>query len=518
MKATLKPGNKFIPFSDAVADGQMDHFLREPESVLDDRASPTFAGVLRPGIKVPKNDGQDRLTSQELETYHRMMKVHLSPREIEKVIGKELRPENVGYFSVYGSECRAEPEHASMIRKLYGNERGEIHRLRITFVDSEWWEIFPHKLMAFRESGLYCSSEPRDGQLIATRDISKDGVQESGPSRPFRRKLKEFPCIPDDCPIYQKGHCKLSGLLHFLILGVPGTDVWRLPTSSWNSVRGIVTKIKRFKNALSQSGRELIGIPFWLYKYKASVSVWDASRGRRRRVEQWLFAVEAPDFPLSDLLVKQAGFSVSQSLQLPMLTNPTAESRDSKCVPPKKDENEEEAKNPNPAGLEAKHIVPEDPAVSSESVTRPSQPAEPVKTMLPSFPAAEPYAPMISQEEVMAHLREKIQNEVEPKGSVPLEVITLSAERFHKQRLSDLTLTELQKLDGAIEEFKCSSWAHCKRCESLVHPEVKSDSLRHYQEIFCRNCQSKETPRASALPPKLTVVKKPAGQIQGAGF
>lgn len=118
----------------------------------------------------------------------------------------------------------------------------------------------------------------------------------------------------------------------------------------------------------------------------------------------------------------------------------------------------------------------------------------------------------------MSKLREKIQNEVEPKGSIPLEVITLSAARLHKQRLLDFTLTELQKLDGAIEEFKRAPWAHCRRCETLVHPEVKGESLRHYQEIFCRNCQSKEPARASALPPKLTVVKKPAGQVQNAGF
>lgn len=118
----------------------------------------------------------------------------------------------------------------------------------------------------------------------------------------------------------------------------------------------------------------------------------------------------------------------------------------------------------------------------------------------------------------MAQLREKIQNEVEPRGAVPLEVISLPAERSHKQRLIDFTLMELQKLDSAIEEFKRSPWAHCRRCESLVHPEVKSDSLRRHQEVFCRNCQSKETPRASSLPPKLTVVKKPAGQILDAGF
>ncbi|MCG3117705.1 MAG: hypothetical protein LLH30_18705 [Candidatus Manganitrophus sp. SA1] len=520
MKTTSKHPNKFIPFSDAIADGKMERLWHEPESILDDRASPTYAGVLRPGIKVPQNDGPHRLSVAEMQTYRRMMKEHLSPREIEKAIGKELRPENVGYFSVYSSECRTDPEHAVRIRKLYGNETGEIQRVRITFPENDWWDIIPHKLMAFRESGLYCSSEPKEGQLIATRDISMDGPPEGGPSRPFRRRLKQFPCVPDECPVYQKNYCKLSGLLHFLIVGVPGTDVWRVPTNSWHSVRGILKKITRFNKALSRRGRELAGIPFWLSKYKASVSIWDPKKGRRRRVDQWLFGIEAPEFPLADLLVKHAGFTVPESMALPMLPSAAAADRgDPKAAAPatrSQNESKEETKTETSAETSAGERPRFDPQ-PQEIRSQESKPAKP--EFFPSL-VSDGATPAISEEATITGLREKIQKEVEPKGSVPMEVITLCSERFRKHRLSELTLGELQQLDRSIEDYKRSPWAHCSRCSSLLYPEAKSEAsgaIGHDPNTLCRECRKNESSR-STLPPMLTVERKPAGQIQGAGF
>lgn len=520
MKATLnKPPdpNRFIHFSDAVADGKVDHLWREPESILEDRFSSTYAGVLRPGIKVPKKDGPHRLTPGEQQTYQRMMTDHISPREIEKKLGKELEPENVGYFSVYGSECRTNPEHADLIRSLYGNEQGEIQRLRITFVDNDWWEIIPHKLMAFRKRGLYCSSEPKNGQLIATRDTSMDGPEEGIPNRPFRRKLKQLPCVPDECPIYQKNYCKLSAILHFVIIGVPGTDVWRVPTNSWHSVRGILKKIRRFNKALSRRDRELMGIPFMLYKYKGEVSIWDSKRQSKQKVNRWLFGIEAPEFPLADLLVKQAGFDVNGSLELPMIPNrPVREKINPTRAVPISDQNE------------IKEIVKADEAAgappSLETLGEsplPEGPEEPAVSPAESITSAPPHADMAENSEtddaVMKALREKIQNEIEPKGAVPIEVITCCAQRLRKSRLSELTFQELVELDGSIEGYKLHPWAQCSRCPSLLHPEVKGYSMKHYQEALCRECRRKEAPH-STLPPILSAERKPTGQVQGAGF
>lgn len=510
--AASKPQEDFIHFSDAAADGRIEMF-HEPESILEDRQSGSFAGVLRPGIKVPREKGPNALNPKERSLYQKMIKENISPREIEKVLGKELDPKNVGYFSVYGSECKSNPRSAERIRSLYGDHNREIKRLRITFVDNEWWQIIPHKLMAFRKRGLYCSSEPVDGTLIATRDTSMDGPDENenGPNRPFRRKLKEFPCVPDRCPIYQKGYCRLSGLLNFLIVGVPGTDIWRLPTSSWHSVRGVMEQILRFKKALSKMGGSLVGIPFWLYKYESEVSSWDATKRSKVRLKQWLFGVDSPEFPLSDLLVKHAGYIVNDATPSPLAASESVDKEPEINAPalPAMPESSDPA--------EKKEV----PIVSNEEMIKTAVPK--VKEDLPSPVMNDPpekSIPLFSSDhatEEIDALRLKIQNEVEPRGPVPMEVINIQTGRMRKSRMSELTLEELKDIERAIGEYKVSPWEHCVSCRSLLSPEVKGYSIQHFQKALCRDCQKLEK-GVSNLPPQRSVVRKAAGQVQGAGF
>ncbi|MBI3803579.1 MAG: hypothetical protein HY282_07425 [Nitrospirae bacterium] len=515
MKSTVaaaKPQEDFIHFSDAAADGKVEMF-REPESILEDRQSGSCAGVLRPGIKVPKEEEPNRLTPNELAIYQKMMKENISPREIEKVIGKELKPKNVGYFSVYGTECKSDPQSADRIRELYANEKGEIKRLRIIFTDNNWWKIIPHKLMAFKKRGLYCSSEPINGQLIATRDTSLDGPEDNGstPNRPFRRTLKKFPCVPDECPVYQNGYCRLSGLMNFLIVGVPGTDIWRLPTSSWYSVRGVMEKIVRFNKALSKAGGSLIGIPFWLFKYELEVAGWDAKKKTKIRLKQWLFGIDCPELPLSDLMVKHAGFDISGSFQLPMAPNRPAAGDPGISVPAVSSE-------PKPVDGADKKDIPTDRKIEPPTTVTPevneerpaSSEGEDKAKSIPLFPASH-------TEGEIEHFRTKIQNEVEPRGPVPMDFINLQTGRLHKTRMSDLTLDELRNLERSIEEYKISPWERCSSCRGLLSPDVKGYSLKHFQKALCRECQKKEK-GASNLPPQLSVVRKPTGQILDAGF
>ncbi|HZR47206.1 MAG TPA: hypothetical protein VFA47_10905 [Candidatus Manganitrophaceae bacterium] len=504
-----KTREDFIYFSDAAADGKVEMF-REPESILEDRQSGSCAGVLRPGIKVPKTKGPNTLNPDENALYQKMMKENISPREIERVIGKELDPKNVGYFSVYASECKSNPQSAEKIRSLYGDKNGEIKRLRITFVDSEWWQIIPHKLMAFRKRGLYCSSEPVDGKLIATRDTSMDGPEENegGPNRPFRRKLKRFPCVPDECDVYQKGYCRLSGLLNFMIVGVPGTDIWKLPTSSWHSVRGIMEKILRFKKALSKMGGSLVGVPFWLFKYESEVAGWDSNKRSKVRLKQWLFGIDCPELPLSDLLVKQAGYKINEATPSPA---PNDSPRDRETGVP--------AVLPMSESVDQTEKK-ENPILSN---------VETIKTVLPEIKVEIP-APMMSDHsgtaalfpanqttEEMERLRVKIQSEVEPRGPVPMEFINIQTVRMRKTRMSELTLEELKQIERAIGEFRSSPWERCASCGGLLDPEVKEYSTKHFHKGLCRDCQKKEK-GASNLPPQLSVVRKTAGQVQGAGF
>jgi|GEM_PF-4673931 len=507
--AASKPKEDFIHFSDAAADGKIEMF-REPESVLEDRTSGSFAGVLRPGIKVPREKGPNALNPEEHSVYQKMVKENISPREIEKIIGKELDPKNVGYFSVYASECKSNPRSAEKIRSLYGDQNGEIKRLRITFVDNEWWQIIPHKLMAFRKRGLYCSSEPVNGTLIATRDTSMDGPDENGggPNRPFRRRLKRFPCVPDECDVYQKGYCRLSGLLNFLIVGVPGTDIWRLPTSSWHSVRGVMETVLRFKKALSKIGGSLVGIPFWLFKFESEVAGWDPTKRSKVRLKQWLFGIDCPELPLSDLLVKHAGFNVDETIQSPP-SGPAVGAR----------ENDVPVVSSMPEGVDQTDRK-EIPVLSN---------VETIKTVVPEVKEELP-APVMNDgsgtaalvpanqaAEELERLRVKIQSEVEPRGPVPMEFINIQTVRMRKTRMSELTWEELKQIERAIGEFRISPWERCASCGGLLAPEVKEYSTKHFHKGLCRDCQKKEK-GASNLPPQRSVVRKTAGQVQGAGF
>lgn len=313
--------NNITHLSDALADGKVD-FLNEPESVLGHRLLPSYAGVLRAGTKVPYQSGPHSLNDREKALYISMVAQGKSPREIEKALNKDLRPNNSPYFSVYRSECVNNPDHADLIRKLYGNSNGEIHRIRIIFLSDKWWEVIPHKLAAFKTSGLFCSSEPIGGQLIASREpelAARNG--EGKPKRHFTSQKEKFPCVPDECPIYQANGCKFAGVLHFMILGVPGTDIWRLTTTSWNGVRAIKEKIDRFHAALTRAGKSIVGMPFELFKVESDISRMDPIKGRVR-TKQWIPKIDCPEMPLSDLIAESAGFKKVVHKALPKV--PTA--------------------------------------------------------------------------------------------------------------------------------------------------------------------------------------------------
>jgi len=249
--------------------------VEEPESILGHGRVSNYAGVIRSGTKVPHERGKNVLTPEEMALYVRRTHERVCPKEIEKELGKPLCLKNAPFFSVYRSECKNNPDHADLIRHLYANSRGEIDRLKITFVSENWWEIIPQKLIAFRRGEIFCSSEPIGGKLIATRDPEIEPDQQGNKGRGLFPKKITLPCVPHECPIYQESRCRFSGVLHFLILGVPGTDLWRLPTQSWYSLRGMIEKIRMFKAVLARTGQSMIGIPFDLFKAEAEISRWD---------------------------------------------------------------------------------------------------------------------------------------------------------------------------------------------------------------------------------------------------
>lgn len=549
--------SNIVHLSDAVADGKAD-MPAEPESVLGHRLLPTYAGVLRSGIKVPYESGKNALSAKERALYEKWISEGRSPREIEKEIKKDLRPTNVPYFSVYRSECKNNPEHADLIRSLYGNSRGEIHRLRITLISDKWWEAIPHQLMAFRKSGLYCSSEPIGGQLIATRDpeINQEVEKKEKTRREFKRKKVTLACIPDECPIYGASGCRFSGVLHFMILGVPGTDVWRLPTTSWYSVRAIMEKIAMFQSALASKGRSLVGIPFEVFKYEAEISRWDPEKGRVRS-KQWIIRIDCPELPLADLIVQSAGFGLIRQPQelLPVNGTHGPGSRAATGGSSNIRVAQEKGRPPEAAEAPGADLPVLSPDLPTEGKSTSEKPTDHERREEDQNKKEETKTPAASQgneekktgwgtaceggtespqeEMTLEELRVAILGEVQPIGSVPPKTVQEYLHSVGKNHFKDLSkgeakglhkhilktkeeMTEASKPAGGTPGAGSAEKAKtCSACQVEIANEVEQYSLKRFRRPLCRSCQEKEK---GTLPNQTTPQRKAPGQVPDALF
>jgi len=518
---SFNENQKVTYLSDAVADNP-DNLIPEPESILTNRRMQTYAGTLRPGIKVPFENGKDSLSSKEKTLYKKRTREGKSPREIEAEIGKILRPRNVPYFSVYRSECKNRPEHADLIRSLYGNERGEIHKLQITFLSDKWWEVLPHNLMAFRRSGLYCSSERIGGKLIASRDpaFEKGNGQKNDATRRFKREKVTFPCIPDQCSIYQSRGCQFSGILHFLILGVPGCDLWRLPTTSMYSVSAIYKKLSDFNQAFAKKGKSIIGMPFTLYKAESEISRWDPERVRVRN-KQWIIRIDCPELPLADLMVQMGTFHLEGRDGDKRLL----ESRDKGNGTLKEHPTTEKASvadTPMQNQDSPSHHPHDAESEGTERNQRENEKGHRNRNTKGS--PAKQKADEIEEEEIikngetgsMTEIRTSIFSELEPIGSVSMAVVETFLASVNKTRFDALSLEEAKRLyQKVMTAKKEGETKSCSNCKTSLTSQVAEYSMRHYGIPFCMNCQKKRTDH---LPPQTKAERKPKKQFEDSIF
>jgi len=518
---SFNENQKVTYLSDAVADDTVD-LIPEPESILTNRRMQTYAGTLRPGIKVPFDTGKDALSPKEKTLYKKRTREGKSPREIEAEIGKILRPKNVPYFSVYRSECKNRPEHADLIRSLYGNERGEIHRLQITFLSDKWWEYLPHNLMAFRRSGLYCSSERIGGKLIASRDpaFEKGMGQKNDATRRFKREKVTFPCVPDQCPIYQSRGCQFSGILHFLILGVPGCDLWRLPTTSMYSVAAIYKKLNDFNRAFAKKGKSIIGMTFELYKAEEKISRWDPERGRVRN-KQWIIRIDCPELPLADLIVQMGAIHLESHVADKHLLEsrdkgtgalkeyPTTETASAADVPMQNQDSP--SHRPHDAESEGTETNGRGGENGQGNRNRKEKPERQKEDEIEE-------EKIIKNGETgsMTEIRTSIFSELEPIGSVSMAVVETFLASVNKTRFDALSLEEAKRLyQKVMTAKKEGETKSCSFCKTSLTSQVAEYSMRHYGIPFCMDCQKK---RADHLPPQTKAERKPKKQFEDSIF
>jgi hypothetical protein len=258
------------------------------------------AGVIRPGIMKLKPG----CTKEDELLYDKLVKEGLTWEEIDRKLGvdqygrSKLIPANVDYFTVLPGDCE-NPESAKEIMRLYADKDGKLRSFPVWFPVNEWWNIIPHSLRCFGQSGIKFRSnfrEIRTPHSVKLERVCEYPLEVVPGKRIFGgRPWGERPCDPDTCPEYQSGQCKLGGVLQFYIPGIKGAGVWLLPTTSWYSLVRIKSTLEMISGI---TGGRLAGIlvdgktPFVVRKIYEEVPAVDVTTGKPVRRGQWLITLE----------------------------------------------------------------------------------------------------------------------------------------------------------------------------------------------------------------------------------
>ena len=183
-----------------------------PIKGISDRPRLPRLGKIRLGVKV-EPEGR--------ASYPRAVDYFVVPPEVQAVVGKEPRSLSI----VFPTED--ENQWASHFYRAYASSRGLVCR-----GDGE---------VATRLVDLEASVRKDTGELpqdlhprywaLANRDSQKVAYQ-------------QIQCPPDSCPQSLSGHCRPVMTLQFMLPEVPGLGIWQLDTSSWNSIRNVLSVIQ----------------------------------------------------------------------------------------------------------------------------------------------------------------------------------------------------------------------------------------------------------------------------------
>ncbi|WP_338131896.1 hypothetical protein [Dehalococcoides mccartyi] len=123
------------------------------------------------------------------------------------------------------------------VNKVFGDKPKELKIMFPTEDDSQW--ATQHLKCYSTTRGLICRG---DGEMaIARIDITNGRIATRETSD---TDLREMPCNPETCTLYQQARCRRVMSLQFLIPDCPGFGVYQLNTSSFYSIVNINSSIK----------------------------------------------------------------------------------------------------------------------------------------------------------------------------------------------------------------------------------------------------------------------------------
>ena len=283
-----------------------------------------IGGTVRAGIMVLTKKYAENERAQQL--YERGVAAGKGFRLIERVIRSKLRledretiliPKNVPYFTVRPDDFGGNPHTANAIWEQFSEEREvegmgtvkEIFRLPIVLPTDSWQANMPHALKEFSGAGIKHWSEYSDDGVTriclqlsavevdpkAKRAIKPFGGRKGVPRPNDETYKQDGRCVPEQCPQYQKGDCKLSGKLLFYIPGIAGSSCIQLQTTSfyamrqWRQTMELVSYLRGGRIAGRVDGKPL----FVLTKEFQEVSSLDPKTGESVRRPQWITILES---------------------------------------------------------------------------------------------------------------------------------------------------------------------------------------------------------------------------------
>lgn len=269
------------------------------------------AGKIRPGIMVLTRRAAEHAEAKTI--YRQGLAEGRSFEQIERLLAEALPqlksplvPRNVPWFTVRAQDF-PNPEVAQLILDLYGEDRGQGHRLYrlpVVFPSDHWTTVMPHELACWStHEKRYWSQHAPDGQRqcmqhapVPVDSSGRRTIRVFGGRKVVQRADNGGLCDPEVCPEYQQRQCNLSGRFLFFVPGVRSISALELPT---NSFYAMSRAVQRFQAVAQLRGGRISGFlgreraSFYLTKVLQEVAHLD-EQGRSMRVPQWIIELEAP--------------------------------------------------------------------------------------------------------------------------------------------------------------------------------------------------------------------------------
>jgi hypothetical protein len=172
----------------------------------------------------------------------RLGKVHLG-KKVQSRGGVE-HPEATGYFVVKADNSTA-PAHAEAFKAEYPDKPTE---LDIMFAAEDVDDFASLFYRYYARGGLVCRG---DGSRAVARIDQATGALVGKDTKPEDVVLRDVSC-DENCPKRHADRCKPVLCLQFLLPKVVGLGAWQCDTSSFHSIRNIMSQVQLIKGLLGR--------------------------------------------------------------------------------------------------------------------------------------------------------------------------------------------------------------------------------------------------------------------------